>query len=652
MKPRGSGFVGHHGDDFLLANNAQWIGFSMEIGPAGDVYVLDWHDADICGKEVLNKQTGRVFRIGSNEVKPDDWEGRYEDLNGFTDRQLVDLQTSPSAWHARRARVILQHRANLAQQDAGEFDAEQAKQSLVELLRNHPNTDHRLRALWSLHVTGLINEIELQGLLDDPEPYVRGWAIQLLCEDRNPPTPALNKFEAMAKQDPSPVVRLYLAAALQRMEAALRWPILNQLALHGEDADDHNLPKMLWFGLEPLVSQYPEQAIQLAFHTQIPLLARHTARRLSDADQTELLIAAVGKNPDRSEVILKGLRDSLEGQFNEPAPAGWTAVAKQLEAAGGESARIALELSQQFGDQAAAEKMLATLRDQNSGLESKQAAIRALAGQRHPALPPILMELLNDRSLRIDVIRAMASFNERQFTRELLNRYSRFSDEEKQEAVQTLASRSESGKQLTAAIQRGDVPRRDIPAYVARVLRRVVGQSFIDVWGPIDGVSVAEEAAFARYRRLLTAEAIQAADTKHGREVYKKACAVCHKLYNEGGEIGPDITGANRPSLDYLLSNILTPSAEIQDAYKMQIILTDDGRIYSGIPAEENERQLKLRIANQDEPVTIAKAEIESRQMASVSMMPNGLLKQLTEAEIKDLFAYLQTSGPLTESQE
>jgi putative heme-binding domain-containing protein len=114
-------------------------------------------------------------------------------------------------------------------------------------------------------------------------------------------------------------------------------------------------------------------------------------------------------------------------------------------------------------------------------------------------------------------------------------------------------------------------------------------------------------------------------------------------MYGEGGVIGPEITGANRSSLEYLLGNIVTPSAVIQDAYKMHIVLTDDGRVYSGIPAGENERQLRLRVANQTEPVVIAKSQIESREIASVSMMPQGILKPLTDSEVLDLFAYLQS---------
>ena len=111
LVPQGSGFVGQHGDDFLLANNAQWVGFSMEIGPEGAIYVLDWHDADICGKEVLNKDTGRVFRVAPRQSHAHDWPSRFADLSELDDEALCRLQTNPSAWHARRARLVLQHRA-------------------------------------------------------------------------------------------------------------------------------------------------------------------------------------------------------------------------------------------------------------------------------------------------------------------------------------------------------------------------------------------------------------------------------------------------------------------------------------------------------------------------------------------------------------
>ena len=111
---------------------------------------------------------------------------------------------------------------------------------------------------------------------------------------------------------------------------------------------------------------------------------------------------------------------------------------------------------------------------------------------------------------------------------------------------------------------------------------------------------------------------------------------------------GPDITGANRTNLEYLLGNILTPSAVIQDAYRMHILVTDDGRVYSGIPASENDRQLMLRVANRETPVTINKSQIESRDIAPVSMMPEGLLNTLQDSEVLNLVAYLKSLKQVT----
>ena len=258
LEPSGSGYIGRPGDDFILANNAQWIGFSMELGPEGALYVLDWHDADICGKEVLNKDTGRVFRITPKESRAREWEGRYGNLAEMSDLALAELQVSPSSWHARRARVILQHRATVAAPSA------EARQRLRAILDSHANMDYRLRALWALHVTGGLGEPDLLGLLNHRDPHLRAWAIQLLCEDKKPSSAATERFIAMTGGDSSAVVRLYLAAALQRVPDAARWAMAQGLVGHEEDQDDHNIPKMIWFGVEPLVSKAPRRALELA----------------------------------------------------------------------------------------------------------------------------------------------------------------------------------------------------------------------------------------------------------------------------------------------------------------------------------------------------------------------------------------------------
>ena len=636
LEPAGSGFVGRHGEDFALANNAQWIGFSAEIGPEGAVYILDWHDADICGKDVLHKETGRIFRFTPKESKAVDFPNRYVDLTTLSDLELAQLQESPSEWHARRARTILQHRGTSRRIAA---DAVTMLQGLFQ----QGNIDNRLRAMWALQVTGNLSREQAMQSLNDKDQYVRAWGIQLLCEDALGTKDIYEQLLQMATSDESPVVRLYLAAAMQRVEYTTALPLVEALSQHAEDNGDHNIPKMLWFGLEPYVTRYPERALKLAENSKIDLLSRHIARRLADDEKFEMLVAAIADAKAHQQDMLLGLRDGLDGRYDIKAPANWAAAYNKLRANGGEVSRIALQLSQQFGDTVAATAMLTTLKDSAANVNDRREALQGLVGRKRPEVKTELTALLDDAELRRDAIRAVAAFDDDALADTLLKRYSGFSEEEKLDVVQTLSARAGSGWKLTQAIKDGSVPRRDVPAYVARLLRRVVGVGFVEVWGSVDELSVDKEAQLAKYQTLLTADAICKASAENGRMLFNRTCGACHKMFGHGGNIGPDITGANRSSLEYLLGNILTPSAIIQDAYKMHIVLTDDGRVYSGIPTEENDRVVKLRIANRPEPVSISKSSIESREVAPVSMMPEGILSTMTDAEVLDLMAYLQS---------
>jgi putative heme-binding domain-containing protein len=196
---------------------------------------------------------------------------------------------------------------------------------------------------------------------------------------------------------------------------------------------------------------------------------------------------------------------------------------------------------------------------------------------------------------------------------------------------------------LTQAIKDGRIKKSEVPAYVARQLRRVVGNGFVEVWGPIDQVSGDKAVAYKRYQHLLKDQALKTADLNNGRALFQRTCSACHTLYGEGGKLGPDITGSNRTNIDYLLSNLIEPSSEIQDDYRMVVITSRDGRTFSGNVIAENDRQVTLRVIGQDQLV-LNKSDIQSREIASVSMMPEGLMQTLTDKEVLDLVAYLRTS--------
>ncbi len=639
LERKGSGFTARHGDDFMLANNAQWIGFSVEVGPDGAVYVLDWHDSDICGTDVLQKETGRIFRIAPARSLAGQWDGRYADLRSMTDAQLADLQTSRSDWHARRARVILQHRA--AQ---GTLKPE-TRQRLREMFRSPIDPDYRLRALWAMHVTGSWSTDALVLALSDADEHVRAWAIQLLCEDRTPPAAAVRTFAQMARSDRSAVVRLYLASALQRMEPAVRWSIASELMTHAEDAADQNLPKMIWVGVEPLVQNDATLALEQASRSRIPMLARFIARRTVDAEAIQPLVEAIGKTPVTQVDLLEGLRDGLQGRYDLAAPSNWAPAYERLKRADSPVAQLALEIAQQFGDAGATTRNVQTIRSRTAPVEERRKALQTLTLQRRPQLLPALPSLLDEPPLRLEAIRSVAAFDDEALGKLVIARYPTFDQAEQAEAVQTLASRARYGRLLTDALASKIVPTRDVPPHVARQLRRIVGARFADIWGPVDQ-NPAEEKAYARYRGLLNDTAMKGANAQNGLAVFQRTCGPCHKMYGDGGTIGPDLTGSNRANLEYLLFNVLNPNGDVPDAYRMVVVTTRDGRTFAGNVITETERQITMRVVGRDNAV-ISKPDIQSREATAVSMMPTGLLDSLTDREALDLVAFLRTAEPV-----
>ena len=634
LERKGSGFSARHGEDFMLANNAQWIGFSVEIGPDGDVYVLDWHDGDICGQGITHKETGRIFRISPVQSLAEAFPGRYADLGQMTDAELAALQTSPSDWHARRARVILQARAA-----AGRLGADAALR-LRELFDGSGNADHRLRAMWALHVIGTWTPDDLQGLLRDRDEYVRAWAVQFLTEDGMPPAPVLDTFTVLARDDRSPVVRLYLASALQRLDMGARWPIASALMARAEDAADHNLPKILWIGVEPLVTADMTLALSHAGRSRLPLLAQFIARRAVDGNGVDAVVAEVSRSPAALPGLLEGLRDGLQGRVDVAPPPAWPAVYARLKGAAPATARLATDIAQQFGDTELARQQLAAVRNGRAPLEERRRALQTLAAQRRPQLADELPALLGSAPLRLEAIRSVAAYDTDRLGRLLIEQYASFTAGEKGEALQTLSSRPRYGRLLTDAIAKGTIPRRDVPAHLPRLLLRVVGTPFLEVWGPVER-SAADDRAYNRYRAVLNDNALAKADVGHGRTLYQRTCGSCHRLNGEGGTIGPDLTGTNRVNLNWLLLNVLEPNAEVQDAYKMTVITTRDGRTYSGNVTSENDRQVTLRVVGKDQ-VVVNKADVQSRETTATSMMPPGLLDTLTDTEVVDLVGYLR----------
>ncbi len=288
MVPSGSSYIGKHGNDFMPTNDLAWVGFSVEIGPEGGVYLLDWHDQDVCGNAVKFPNSGRVYRVMPTGHQV----GSRPNLRDASDAELVELQKHANDWYVRQARTLLQYRAV-----SGRLDRELVHGLLKRQLEEASTSARRLRAFWALHVTGGLSEQNLRGFLEHADPYIRAWSIQLItdesgCNAFQPNSHTgieldqelLYRFSSMAAEDESPIVRLYLASAVQRLQYAQRWNVLKGLISHEEDVSDNNLPRMYWFALEPMVPEHPEQSLALAVGGKIPQIQEFVARRLVTGD--------------------------------------------------------------------------------------------------------------------------------------------------------------------------------------------------------------------------------------------------------------------------------------------------------------------------------------------------------------------------------
>lgn len=636
LERNGSGFVAKHYEDTVLANDPQWIGFSLEIGPDGAVYMLDWHDGDICGNAVHDKDTGRVYRL----APPGSPYPTHFNLKELSNRELADMQLHPNDWWVRRARGVLHERAS-----KGNVDRETHLQ-LWNHFTEQQDPGRKLRALWALHVTDGVSPEQLTALLSNPHEYIRAWAVQLLCEDMDPSEAALAKFIDLATNDPSPIVRLYLASALQRIPEDRIWDLAAGLLSRSEDKEDHNIPKMIWFGVQPQVIAQPVRALQIASESKIPLVTQFIARRATSGQLQNKVVEEIAKTSTSSirKALLEGMRDGLLGQRDLRPPAIWGDLETSLlsDAA---LRSLALQVGQLYGSAKAGTAQLSELADASTSVARQ---IEILQGFGQDPFPPAFKAVLNALSnpaLRLTALRSLAAYNDSKIGNELVRSYSGYTAEEKAVAVQTLATRRETGRTLFNALRSGTIPRSDISAVIARQLRRVVGPSFIDWWGPMESMDKDKKLAIDRYRFLLTDEYLAEANLASGKTLFSTLCATCHKLYGEGGEIGPDITGSNRADLDYILTNMVDPNGEVAESYQLLTISTQDGRTYAGTVFLEDEQQLTLRIIGQD--IVIPKSEILSRQKSPLSMMPEGLLSALTDQQARDLIGYLRTSHPI-----
>ncbi|MCA9020907.1 MAG: DUF1080 domain-containing protein, partial [Planctomycetaceae bacterium] len=389
----------------------------------------------------------------------------------------------------------------------------------------------------------------------------------------------------------------------------------------------------------------------MAKSSRIPLIESYTLRRIADIgteDAVAFLVQQLGEadTADRQKVFLDSINSALRGRRKFPMPEPWSVVGKKLINSKDPLVRSqSLSLAVTFGDPAAMQQLREIAGNPKSDLAGRKAALASLLGAQDPQLVPILITLLDDKNLRREALRGLAGYADAGTAPAILKRYAQFDLNEKRDALNTLASRADYAHQLVAAVEAKEIASKDLSAEIIRQLGNLKDQSLNEkigkVWGIVRESAEDKKKLIASYKEMLSRPR-PIPDLHLGRAVFVKTCQQCHKLFGTGESIGPELTGSNRANLDYLLSNVIDPSAVMAKDYQPVVIVTESGRIVTGIIKKEDKNAVTVATAN--ETVIVPRDEIDEMSLSDKSMMPDNLWKQLSRDEIRSLVAYLASS--------
>jgi len=674
LERRGSGYVGKHGPDFLRATDNWFRGMELTYGPDGGVYVADWSDTGECHDSTgVHRTSGRIYKIthGGNEgsvrgsasltgdvaVKA----RRPADLTTLSVHELVLLHTHANEWFPRQARLQLLDRAR------NPADLRSATRDLRSLFDSEKNPVHQLRALWSLHALGATDEAFLITLLRHADEHLRTWAVRLMTDDW-----ALDKVVEVASSDPvrritsspdlarllaqqartetSGLVRLALASALQRLSIEERIPLAAALVAHREDAADHNLPALIWYGLIPVADSFPGELPKLANVCELPLTRRLIARRLAEdlerqpAPVNSLILLASAKGEGFQSDIISGLADGLAGWRKATKPEAWDAFSQQIKNSANTSIRERTrDLSLVFGDGRALDELKRIALGKDADMSARKAALQTLIESRPPDLRAVCEQLLGVRFLNTIAVRGLAQFNDPSIGVKLSKSYRSFHPSEQPAVMDTLVTRPMFAKAMLEELAAGRIPLAQVTAFHARQIRSLndpeLNKLLTTVWGELREASADKQALVTRFKTQFSPSVLAGANKSTGRALFNQACAACHRLYGQGGEIGPDLTGSGRDNLDYLLENIVDPGGVVTADFRMTVVNLKDGRTLNALIAAKTERTLTLK--SMTDTLTVQRDEVTSMQESALSLMPDGLLESFTPEQRRDILAYL-----------
>ncbi|QDV61512.1 Cytochrome c [Crateriforma conspicua] len=673
----GGGYVARHEPDFMIASDPWFRGMEMSYGPDGDVYVLDWSDTGECHEHTgVHRTSGRIYQIrydgDDSSATPNALAGSPHDLRAKSVESLVALHTSNNAWFVRQARLVLQSR-----QVAGTLTADDIRKirATCRIAADSKLQARLSRTLWALRS---LNDADLERLLKHSDETMRAIGVRAIADswpidDVMGPWHAslkesdeafsgastwLDRLIELAETEDSALVRLSLASTLQRLPVSLRTKLASPLTRRIQDEGDHNIPLLIWYGLMPVAEQSPDQLASLCVDSRLSTIRRNVTRRLAEDVATSpepltQILRGIAASDDADAVadVISGLSAAVRGVRRVDRPLGWDTFAASAKQNG--LSRQIQNLDVVFGNGQALEAITDLALDGSADPAQRLSAVQTLIDSRPDNLFEVCQKLLRDPRTNVVAAKGLSTFDNPEVARMILAQYNRFRAPRRPEVVSLLVSRVSFADQLIDALESNKIPRADVTASQVRQIHSLADASLsnrIDrVWGKVRVSPIEKRRQIEALKSDFATGVLKTADARRGRFLFEKNCGTCHRLYGSGGDVGPDLTGANRSNWDYILENVIDPSAVVDKDFRMTVVLLADGRVVNGLVLDENDRTWTIQTAT--DKITVAADEIEEAQKTEKSAMPDGLIDAMSDQDRHDLFAYLTgpTQVPLPE---
>ncbi|AWM39984.1 Cytochrome c [Gemmata obscuriglobus] len=680
LKPNGSSYTAARGDDFLQSGDKNVRPINLKWGPAGDIYLIDWHDQNPCHQTAPDQwdyERGRVYRIQLKGTKTK----KAEDLGKKSTAELAKLLDDNGPYHWRTALRLLGERLNDTSERAqclkamAESSGHGGRSLLIYTYITNIMDRESAEATLK-NAKRLLNVLKADGKTVDAAALgfmVRGLADAGLSGD------AISFLTDLGNQVPPRARRELASAAVRLGDNHDVAPLLRALLAHKEDAKDPIIPHLVWLAYEKVLTQerkapaetradaprspteselawLAEQAPDNIFvrDSIVPKVMRRLVAtgKPEDLKQCVEFVAKV-KDAATREKALDGLALALDKQA-VTAPVAWAALQAEIAKENNPKlVALANKLAVSFRDPVAVKRALDVAANPKLPIEARGEAVRQLALLKPSEALPLLVALASKApdtpdALRAEAVRALAAFDGPTVPNALLGNWKDVPKSVRPDAVNTLSTRKEWARALLTALADKKLDRAEvtdntvlrIQAFNDKELNALIEKA----WGrtratPAELAKLIDKTRDSLYETPASFE--------RGQKVFEANCGKCHKFDGKGAEVGPPLDGAGR-DIEYLLANVLDPNRVIGAPYFLRTARLLDDTVFSGLLAEEDDKTITLKLENAVVKKIKKEDLAEPVRVAEKSLMPEGLGYNMTPQDFRDLVCYVMANPFVT----